>query len=119
MGYHGKLFRPLEKDDSDTVTRRINPNIVIGERLRSHREDLDMTQWDVTLAINEILIQAGALGLPICGACTWSRIERGERSLTLLEGLAVSRILGIDAKILAPWNQSMITDWPKQFDLGR
>lgn len=102
MQHHGKLFR---SDDLDPVTTRMNPNVFVGRTLREHREDRDITQWDLMLATNEILIKFGALGFPICGQCTLSRIESGGRSLSLLEGLAIAEILGVHPTVFAPWQE--------------
>lgn len=100
----GKLYRLGAEEDQDQRFQRLNPHIVVGDRIRQIREDRELYQRDVADRMNRLLIANGAIGLPKYEQCALSNVERGNRSLSFLEGLALCESLGIHPFALAPWN---------------
>lgn len=113
--YLPKIERSKREDlilsDPASLERiRRNPHLEVGRRLQNIRSDRDMSQEDLSDMINEILINVGAIGLPICGQSAISKVEAGVRSLSFLEGMAAAKVLGVDPEVLAPWNSGRY-DW--------
>lgn len=83
--------------------RRINPNRIVGTRFSNIRTDRDMSQKDVADKVNELLLSVGAVGFPLNGQDVIAKIEAGQRSLSLLEGLAAASVMRVSPSVFAPW----------------
>jgi len=102
MGFQGKLYR--SSFPTQQIAERINPNNLIGNRLYKIRQDRDMTQRQLALAMNEILTKVGAIGLPVSDSSVIAKIENGDRSLSALEALVAAEVLRVPVTVFAPWN---------------
>lgn len=83
----------------------LNPNRIVGQKLRGFREDYQsegIDQTELTRLVNSILLDWGAVEMPKNAICKIESEVGHVRELKFLEGLAICTVLGINPLDLTP-----------------
>lgn len=79
----------------------LNPNYLVGEKIKSAREQAGLTQLETAIRVNKVLLSVGAIAVPLHRS-GMARLETGERGLKYLEAWAIAQVLGVKTEEFLP-----------------